>query len=470
MTLDKSETNYNSISKENILFKKDNPFSVKIQLIKRYPIHWHEDVVEILLPIKGTINVVANHERVLVKEGDFIFINNNSVHSIQSSNESIVAVFHINLNFYEKKYEYIKFMYFRTNMYSKKYAKVESDNYDHLRKESKILFKNKLIGILIYSFYNYELADKITLLYEHQIVESMINEFNWLQFLNNQNIKQNNLNRYYRIVKYINEHINEKIVLEDIVSLEYISKNYFSHFWKNISNFSFMERVNFEKVVKSELELLTTDNNIVSISENLGFSDVKYYYNHFKKWYGCTPLNHRKRCFSYMKKEIEYYTLPINQASKILDAHIGNYSASSYKNFEFEEKYPIIEKLFSIEKEYFSKNNMSIVLDLFKYIKVENDEITINRYAVYQIILLTCAKTLDLTVKIDCSFVDKVRYFDVINNFFAFCLYHFGHNIMEKWGYFIKYDKDISLQHISKIQNIIQGNIKEASIKFYLEI
>lgn len=298
----------------------------------------------------------------------------------------------------------------------------------------------------------------------------MTMEFNWLQFLNSQNIKHNNLNRYYRIVKYIKEHINEKIVLEDITSLEYISKNYFSHFWKNISNFSFVERVNFEKVVKSELELLTTNNNIISISENLGFSDVKYYYNHFKKWYGCTPLNHRKRCFSYMK-EIEYYTLPINEALKILDEHIVNYSSSSFRNFKFEEeKHPFIEQLFSIEKEYFFKNNMSIVLDLFKYIKVENDEITINRYAVYQIVLLTCAKDLDLTVKIDCSFVHKVWYFDIINNFFAFCLHHFGHNIMEKWDYFIKYNKDISLQHISKIQNTIQDNIKEASFKFYLEI
>ncbi|MGD9569237.1 MAG: AraC family transcriptional regulator [Sedimentibacter sp.] len=471
MALEKPKINYNSISKENILFTKGNPFSIKIQLIKRYPIHWHEDVVEILLPIKGTIDVIASHERVLVKEGDFIFINNNSFHSIQSSNEAIVAVFHIDLDFYMKKYEYIKYMYFRTNMYSEIYNKIESDNYDYLRRESKTLFKSKLMGILIDTFFNYELSDKIAWLYEEQIVESMINEFNWLQFLSPENMKQNNLDRYYRIVKYMQEHINEKIMLDDITSFIHISRNYFSHFWKNISNFGFVERVNFEKVVKSELSLLTTDKNIASISEELGFSDVKYYYSHFKKWYGCTPLNHRKRCFSFMKKEMMHKTLSSGETTKILDEYISNHSVSPFKNLKLEgEKYPIIEQLFSIDNEHFSENNMNILLDLFKYIKIENDEIKIDKYVIYQLILLTCAKNLNLTVKIDCTNADESWYIDVINNFFKFSLFHFGNNIMEKWDYFIKYNENVSLNHINKIQNIIQSSITNASFKFYLEI
>lgn len=276
------------VIEKKIIFKENKPFSIKFKGIKRYPTHIHRDVIEILLPLRGSINVVASHERVLVKEGDFIFVNNNSIHSIESTSEedAIVAVYHIDLNNYEKEYEYIKSMYFRNNMFSKSYSKIKSDNFDHEKKESKIMFKNKLIGILIDMVYNSELSNEISLLYENQLIETMINEFNWIQFLNTEDITANLLDRYHRIVRYIKEHIDEKIAIDDITSFEYISKNYFSHFWKNIISFSFNERVYFEKVLHSEYILLTKDKSIVSIAEELNFSDVKYYYSHFKIWYG----------------------------------------------------------------------------------------------------------------------------------------------------------------------------------------
>lgn len=457
---------------DKIVFEENKPFSVKIEYIKRYPIHMHEDVTEILLSLKGSMNVITSHENVYVKEGDFVFVNSNSIHSIQSSDEAIVAVFHIDLNFFEKKNEYIKYMYFRNNMYSKKYKKIESDNFDYQRIESKTMFKNKLIGILLNTVYKFELSDEISLLYEDQIIESMINEFNWLQFLNKDNIKPNQLDRYYRIVKYIQEHINERITLDDIASIEYISKNYFSHFWKNISNFSFIERVNFEKVFKSEYMLLTTDINIVSIAEKFGFSDVKYYYNHFKRWYGTTPLVHRNSCNKYMNLKMKHFILPAKEATKIVEDYLKYYYESSFTNFRISanDSYPLIKQLFVLDENYFTKNNMSIVLDLFKLVNIENSTIKINSYIIYQIILLTNAKNLGLTVKIDCNSINNDYFFDILNNFFRFSLFHFGRNITEKWDYFIKYNENVSLEQINKIKKIVQNNVKNATFKYYLEI
>lgn len=457
---------------QKVIFEENKPFSVKIEHITRYPIHMHEDVTEILFIINGSINVFAGHEQVSVKEGDFIFINNNSVHYMESKDEAIVAVFYINLNYFERKYENIKYMYFRNNMYSQSYGEVESDNFDHEKKEDKTMFINKLIGILINTIYNSELSDEISLLYENQLIESMINEFNWLQFLSLDKINSNQLERYYRIVKYIQDHIYERITLDDISSLEFISKNYFSHFWKNISNFSFIERLHFDKVLKSEHILLTTEENIVSIAEGLGFSDVKYYYNHFKRWFGCTPLQHRNRCFKYMKLEMKHYILSNDKVKKILDDYLKYYSASSLMSISksVDDSLPLVKQLFSLDKDYFTNINMSIVLDLYKLIKIEGNIVELNRYVIYQIILLTHAKDLDLTIKIDCNNINNKYFFLILSNFFKFSLFHFGEDIMENWDYFIRYNENISLTQINKIKKTVQNNVKNATFKFYLEV
>jgi len=472
--MNSNEYNKNStvIKKEDIFFNENMPFFVEIKAIKRYPIHWHEDVTEILIPIKGTINVVANHERVLVKENDFIFINNNSFHSIESSEEAFVASIYIDLNYFEKKYEYIKYMYFRNNMYSKFYAEIESDNFDFSKKASKKMFVNKLIGVIIDTISNNESLTKISCFYIEQIVESMVNEFNWLQFIKSEKIKKENLDRHYRVVKYIKVNINKKISLDDIASMEYISKNYFSHLWKDLYNFSFSEKVNFEKVFKSEFMLLTTNMNIVSISEGLNFSDSKYYYNNFKKWYGCTPLRHRKRCFSYMNLDMKYYELTNDRAAELIDDYINYHSLASYENLHTfaEDKYTVIERIFSLDKDFFSNENMSIVLDLFKYVRIENDNVKINWYVIFQTILISYAKNLDMTVKIDCTCTDKIDFLAIINKFFELSLFHFDNCIIDKWDYFIKYDEKITINYIKDIKAIVQSNSDKATFKYYFEI
>ncbi|HHZ02106.1 MAG TPA: helix-turn-helix transcriptional regulator [Tissierellia bacterium] len=469
--------NSNNYNKNKTLIKKvevpfkDVPFSVKIQAIKRYPIHWHEDVTEILIPIKGTIYIATNYERILVKEKDFVFINNRSLHFIESSEGAIVASIHLNLNYFEKKYENIKYMYFRSNMYSKMHKEIESDNYNLNKRSHKQMFMNKLIGVIINTISNNKSLDKISYFYIEKIVESMVSDFNWLQFSRTNSIKKENLDRYYRIVKYIKNNITKKITLDDITSMEYISKNYFSHFWKELCDFSFTERVNFEKVVESEFMLLTTNMNIVSIAEELRFSDTKYYYNHFKRWYGCTPLRHRKRCYSFMKLDMEYHLLPEDQAAEIIDDYINYHSATPYEDlFTFtKDNYTAIERLFSLNEGFSINGNMSIVLDLFKYVNVENGSTKINWHIIFQIILISYVRNLGLTVKIDCTFTDKIDFIDILGKFFQFSLFHFDNSIIDKWDYFIKYDESVSIDYIKNIKTLVSNNVDKATFKYYFE-
>lgn len=53
--------------------------------------------------------------------------------------------------------------------------------------------------------------------------------------------------------------------------------------------------LSYRRANMSEPLLLGTDSTIVQISEECGFSDVKYFYSAFKKWYNCTPAQFRKK-------------------------------------------------------------------------------------------------------------------------------------------------------------------------------
>ena len=217
---------------EKIEFNDDQPFRVKIQKINRAPIHWHEETTEIILPIRGDVEVVVNFEHILVKEGDFHFINNRSIHSIRSSSNSVVAMIHINLSLYEQQFNYIKYMFFRSNPFIDDRRDLGKDAFN-FKIDHKMQFRNLLIDILLRKL-SYELSGKSLERLGDQLVYSLVFEFNWLKFMKTNEIIMDSaqFDRYHRIVKYIDDHYSDKITLDDIVSSEFITKTYFSHYWK----------------------------------------------------------------------------------------------------------------------------------------------------------------------------------------------------------------------------------------------
>ncbi len=97
----------------------------------------------------------------------------------------MVAVFHIDLDYFEKQFKYIKYMFFRNNMYSGgDNIKIESDNYDDVAtKGHKTRFRNLMISVLTDATSNDPLSKELTRDSMYQLVASMVKEFNWLQFL-----------------------------------------------------------------------------------------------------------------------------------------------------------------------------------------------------------------------------------------------------------------------------------------------
>ena len=97
--------------------------------------------------------------------------------------------------------------------------------------------------------------------------------------------------------QYIREHLDERIVLQDIADTFNVSPNYLSQLFKKFENIGirlpFQEYLIQERMKKARLLLLTTDLKIYEIADQLGFESAFYFSKVFKKVTGVSPKDFR---------------------------------------------------------------------------------------------------------------------------------------------------------------------------------
>ena len=99
-----------------------------------------------------------------------------------------------------------------------------------------------------------------------------------------------------KIDQYISEHLKEKLSVEDICSVFYLSKNALyrlsnTEFNMPIHKYILQKRIQLAK----ELLLNQPDKGMAQISDDCGFSDYNYFIRAFHKICGVTPLKYRKQ-------------------------------------------------------------------------------------------------------------------------------------------------------------------------------
>lgn len=463
---------------EKIQFQNNIPLAIKIFSINRYPIHWHEDITEIILPLEGSIEIITDFERNAVDEGDFWFVNNKSIHSIQSiseSKDSKIACFYIDLNYFEDRFKYIKYMFFRSDAYSED---KKSNSKKIIDEDYKIRFRNILVSIL--SDYQKEtfLPESLRERLLNKLVYAIVYEFNWLQFIERKErfISSVHLDRYHRIMKYIDDHYSEKITLDDIISMEYVTKTYFSHFWKRLSSFSFQERINYERVLKST-RMLFSDRTITEISDRCGFSDPKYYYKNFKRWFGCMPLEYKSRCLDYTKKGFDFKELSLEEIEDILENYLRGFFEIYYnEEVDWEatniiNHYANIRYLHLLDKVGDHKipkyTNINILGEYCFNLK--DDYFEFNWHNVD--VLINLALDIDFipNIMISSQDIGTSLIVDAVKTFLDRCIEYYGIKEVSRWNYYINYNNLLKLGDIDQIYNEINKRIKDASINYFFE-
>ncbi|MBE5040340.1 response regulator [Ructibacterium gallinarum] len=97
------------------------------------------------------------------------------------------------------------------------------------------------------------------------------------------------------IKEYIENHLSENIKLETIAKMIYMNSYYFSVFFKKHTGTNFKDYVAKVKMEKAYDLVQNTGMKMYEIAEQIGVCDQKHFSNMFKKYFGITPTELRRK-------------------------------------------------------------------------------------------------------------------------------------------------------------------------------
>nr|WP_315020448.1 AraC family transcriptional regulator [uncultured Aminipila sp.] len=274
--------------KERSFFREELPINVITAHIEEYPIHFHDDM-EVVYVLEGSVGLKNGYYNYILKQGDIFILNDREIHSFtKTDEENMVMMLQMDLSYFSNYYGNLKNNFFVTDM--------------HGDDESLDVLRNILGRIMM------EVLEK-GYGYEHKVIESthnllacLLSDFQYFamddgKYINETKNKANKVlaGRLRRITDYMYENYTRKLTLNEIADREHLSIYYLSHVIKEATGLSFQDLLSFIRVEESEKLLLGTNKKIGAISEEMGFSAVRYYIKHFKTWFELHPQEYRKK-------------------------------------------------------------------------------------------------------------------------------------------------------------------------------
>ncbi|QWU16453.1 two-component system, response regulator YesN [Paenibacillus sophorae] len=97
-----------------------------------------------------------------------------------------------------------------------------------------------------------------------------------------------------RAIAYIRNHLDQQLSLQQVAGFVHLNPNHFSEVFKRETGQGYMEFVTRERMLRAGSLLLTTQKKIGEIAGEVGYEDMKYFSQQFKKIMGCTPSEYRQ--------------------------------------------------------------------------------------------------------------------------------------------------------------------------------
>jgi AraC-like DNA-binding protein len=102
-----------------------------------------------------------------------------------------------------------------------------------------------------------------------------------------------NQSRLHYVLKYIHEHLTEKIAVDALSRKAYLSRNIFFKWFREQFGITPLDYINQERIKLAKQLLATPQYKIQTVSSMCGFSDVNYFVRLFKKMEGITPKTYK---------------------------------------------------------------------------------------------------------------------------------------------------------------------------------
>ena len=247
--------------------------------IRKYnPVHWHS-AVELIYILNGNAKISIEGKDYPVVAGEFMVIDSNQLHEFRCRGESMMVVIHFSRsnmkNFIPNLDEY----HFQCAR-----AELKKEKLDAYLEICELL--KGLPPLYVMHPTGYKLKSQAIAM---EIFFELVNQFaetgEWVQ----KPEKRENLERMEEIIEYIELHHKELISLESIAAHFYLSREYFSRFFRKNMGVTFTRYVNQVRLMHIYQEICNTEFGIMELAEKHGFTNYKLFNKMFHEVYGCTP-------------------------------------------------------------------------------------------------------------------------------------------------------------------------------------
>ncbi len=252
------------------------PFHVFLVNLLYRTTHIHKEF-EISCVLEGSVETTIKRDIFTLEKGDTFVVNPYENHELKAANPALILSLQVSYDFFEPYFPQIDSIGF---------------NGHHIR-NNKVISDLKQIAI---TRLGREMFSEIK-------CTALINELFYYLFdmigydcfsEREQRLFKSKGQRMRRLIKYIDEHYNEKLLLKNIAEAESLNLHYLSHFFKVSFGMSFQDYLSRVRCEHARQLLITTDLKLLDICLACGFSDPKYFLQDFKELYGCTPKKYRQ--------------------------------------------------------------------------------------------------------------------------------------------------------------------------------
>lgn len=250
--------------------------------------HFHDDI-EILYVKSGIFTAYNDTISISAKAGDIIFINSRVVHATRSDTDGTSAGM-IQFDISELSQSHLQNIskYFRRFFAGSEYTmylfKSEAPETQEL---------NRYIDEI-----NSELGrkDNAYEMYIHSAIYRILAFLRRYKIIHNETefFSSKTVERILPALNYIDINYQEEITLDGVSEMLNLNPNYFCRLFKNATNSTFTEYLNFVRVFKAEKLIVSGKDTISEIASLVGFSSVSYFNRVFKRYKGCTPSAYRR--------------------------------------------------------------------------------------------------------------------------------------------------------------------------------
>lgn len=253
-----------------------------------YEEHWH-NAMEIMVPIENwyesTINGVLYH----IEPGNILIVPPGEIHSITAPPSGQRFVFLMDMTIVNNIPGYTAIQSSLSApicLNHEENAQIYDQIYQILVQMRNVYFNNeeyadmKLQGLLIHLL--------LKLMESRNVSEDAFPNVRLYK-------QQEYVQKFNQVLAYIDEHYTEDIMLEDIADQAGFSKFHFSRLFKQYTDFTFCDYLNFRRIKEAEKFLGMLDYSITEVALMTGFSSISTFNRLFKKQHNCTPSEYRAK-------------------------------------------------------------------------------------------------------------------------------------------------------------------------------